>query len=150
MNRDCLICQRINLIKEGKNPYFVKELETGYVVLGDHQTFEGYTLFLCKEHVANLHDLPERFREKFLQEMSKVGEAVFAAFSPDKLNYELPGNTDSHLHWHIFPRRSTDEKADKAVWEVEKDKRSRVPTEVELTEMKSRLFHQLLYMNTLS
>ncbi|MCD7883089.1 MAG: GNAT family N-acetyltransferase [Lachnospiraceae bacterium] len=30
----CLICDRIQMIKEGKNPYFVKELETGYVVLG--------------------------------------------------------------------------------------------------------------------
>ncbi|EBN0317014.1 HIT family protein, partial [Salmonella enterica subsp. enterica serovar Typhi] len=28
----CLICQRIERIKVGENPYFVKELETGYVV----------------------------------------------------------------------------------------------------------------------
>ena len=28
----CLICERINMIKDGTNPYFVKELETGYVV----------------------------------------------------------------------------------------------------------------------
>jgi len=48
----CLICQRIELIKSGDNPYFVKELETGYVVIGDHQYFEGYTLFLAKEHVT--------------------------------------------------------------------------------------------------
>ncbi len=31
---DCAVCRRIQMIKEGKNPYFVKELETGYVVLG--------------------------------------------------------------------------------------------------------------------
>ncbi len=31
----CLICDRINMIKAGTNPYFVKELETGYVVIGD-------------------------------------------------------------------------------------------------------------------
>lgn len=48
----CLICDRIQMIKEGKNPYFVCELETGYVVLGDYQRFRGYTLFLCKEHVT--------------------------------------------------------------------------------------------------
>lgn len=41
----CLICQRIELIKAGENPYFVRELETGYVVIGDHLYFEGYTLF---------------------------------------------------------------------------------------------------------
>lgn len=44
----CLICQRIELIKAGQNPYFVKELETGYVVIGDYQYFKGYTLFLAK------------------------------------------------------------------------------------------------------
>ena len=46
----CLICERIEQIQKGCNPYFVCELETGYVVLGDHQRFTGYTLFLCKEH----------------------------------------------------------------------------------------------------
>ena len=35
----CLICDRIELIRKGKNPWFVKELETGYVVIGDYQRF---------------------------------------------------------------------------------------------------------------
>ena len=33
----CLICERIREITENKNPYFVKEMTTGYVVIGDHQ-----------------------------------------------------------------------------------------------------------------
>lgn len=53
----CLICDRIEMIKAGTNPYFVRELETGYVVLGDHQYFKGYTLFLCKEHKQELFEL---------------------------------------------------------------------------------------------
>ncbi len=36
----CLICERIEQIKRGENPYFVCELSTGYVVLGDHQRFQ--------------------------------------------------------------------------------------------------------------
>ena len=28
---NCLVCERIQMIKENNNPYFVKELETGYV-----------------------------------------------------------------------------------------------------------------------
>ena len=44
----CFICDRIKMIGQGTNPYFVKELETGYVVIGDNQHFKGYTLFLCK------------------------------------------------------------------------------------------------------
>ena len=76
----CLICQRIELIKAGENPYFVKELETGYVVIGDHQYFEGYTLFLAKEHVTELHHLNPSIKLRFLEEMSIVQEAVSIAF----------------------------------------------------------------------
>ena len=36
----CLVCERIDMIKKGSNPYFVKELETGYIVIGDHQRVE--------------------------------------------------------------------------------------------------------------
>lgn len=44
----CFICDRIKMVNNGTNPYFVKELQTGYVVIGDNQHFKGYTLFLCK------------------------------------------------------------------------------------------------------
>ena len=104
----CLICERIKLIKEGKNPYFVIELETGYVVLGDHQRFKGYTLFLCKEHVTELHHLPNNFKIKYLEEMALVGEAVANVFKSNKMNYELLGNGDAHVHFHIFPRYDGD------------------------------------------
>ena len=104
----CLICDRINQIIAGTNPYFIKELETGYVVLGDHQHFEGYTLFLCKQHETELFHLEVGFRQKFLDEMSAVAKAVATAFSAKKMNYELLGNGDTHLHWHLFPRKTGD------------------------------------------
>ena len=104
----CIICDRIKLIKEGNNPYLVKELETGYVVIGDHQHFKGYSLFLCKEHVVELFDLSPEFRSKYLEEMVIVSEAVKNAFCAEKMNYECLGNGDAHLHWHLFPRVSGD------------------------------------------
>ena len=104
----CLICERIKMIKEGTNPYFVRELKTGYVVLGDHQHFKGYTLFLCKEHKTELFDLAPDRKLAFLEEMSLVAEAAAKAFGAEKMNYELLGNGDTHLHWHLFPRVSGD------------------------------------------
>lgn len=86
------------MIKEGTNPYYVAELETGYVVIGDHQFFKGYTLFLCKQHKTELHFLDEDFKNNYLLEMSKVAEAVYHAFNIEKLNYELLGNGDTHMH----------------------------------------------------
>ena len=76
----CLICDRIEMIERGENPYFVKELETGYVVIGDHQHFHGYTLFLCKQHCVELFDLEQEFKVRYLEEMSLVAEAVSRAF----------------------------------------------------------------------
>lgn len=49
-------------------------------------------LLLCKEHKTELHELEQTFKMKFLEEMSGVAEAVFNAFHPSKLNYELIRN----------------------------------------------------------
>ncbi len=102
-----------------ENPYFVSELDTGYVVLGWNQTIPGYTLFLSKAHVSELHDLPSATRALFLEEMALVAEGVFRAFAPRKLNYELLGNSVSHAHWHIFPRYADDPNPAWPVWNNE-------------------------------
>ena len=123
MSDTCLICNRIEMIISETNPYFVAELETGYVVIGDDQFFRGYTLFLCKEHVYELHELDTEFRTRFLNEMAQVSEAVFRAFKPKKLNYELLGNGDPHLHWHLFPRHENDPKPLGPIWDIDKSLR---------------------------
>ena len=101
----CLICDRIEMIKNGENPYFVRELETGYAVIGDHQYF---TLFLCKTHETELFRLDRDFKMKFLEEMSLAAQAASVAFGADKMNYELLGMGDAHLHWHLYPRKNGD------------------------------------------
>ncbi|MFT8873019.1 MAG: HIT family protein [Sporolactobacillus sp.] len=142
---NCLICQRIDMIKSGSNPYFVAELETGYVVVGDFQLFKGYTLFLCKRHETELFFLDEAFKNKFLMEMSEVAAAVHDAFHPDKLNYEMLGNGDAHMHWHLFPRRS-DDPVNGPVWWVERaamTAEAARPDPAELDAMKRVLFAAL-------
>ena len=106
----CGVCERIQMTREGRNPYFVKELETGYVVIGDFQHFKGYTLFIYKEHVVELFDLAPAVRAKHLEEMTLVAKAVRDAFGAGKMNYECLGNGTggAHIHWHLFPRRAGD------------------------------------------
>ena len=138
----CLICERINMIKQGNNPYFVKELETGYVVIGDYQHFYGYTLFLCKQHVTELHNLSYEFKIKYIEEMSLVAEAVYTAFKPEKMNYELLGNGDTHVHWHLFPRVTGDTPIKGPVWWLPKEEMwddSKRPNNEELSFMINRL-----------
>lgn len=140
--QNCLICERIKDIKQHKNPYFIKELNTGYVVLGDYQFFRGYTLFLCKEHKKELHELDHDFKKQYLWEMCLVAEAVFNAFRPKKLNYELLGNTDNHLHWHIFPRYANDPLPNRTVWNIKQEVRnaeSAKPDRALLKQLKTEL-----------
>jgi diadenosine tetraphosphate (Ap4A) HIT family hydrolase len=146
MTQLCLICDRTSKIKSNSNPFFVKELETGYVVVGEHQYYPGYTLFLCKQHVGELHELKPDFRLKFLQEMSDVAAAVYKAFKPKKVNYELLGNAHPHLHWHIFPRYEDDPNLTMPVWVVDKDIRNAPdtkPSSKQLQELKSSLLYYL-------
>lgn len=147
----CFICDRIDMIKNGTNPWFVRELETGYVVIGDHQHFSGYTLFLCKEHKTELFHLDHTSKMKFLEEMSIVAEGVAKAFGAEKMNYELLGNGDTHLHWHLFPRVSGDLKGygnngKGPVWWYPMEKMYSVdncPSASQLEEMKRRLAEEL-------
>jgi diadenosine tetraphosphate (Ap4A) HIT family hydrolase len=139
------------MIKNDANPYFVKELETGYVVIGDNQHFRGYTLFLCKEHKTELFHLEHSYKMKFLEEMSLVAQAVSNAFNAEKMNYELLGNGETHLHWHLFPRVTGDIEnygncGKGPVWWYPMEKMysdDNRPTADELEEMKIKLNEEL-------
>jgi len=141
------MCNVIRKIKNGENPWFVRELETGYVILGWNQHFYGYSLFICKRHVVEIFDLDIEFRTKYMQEMVIVAEAVKNAFNADKINYECLGNGDVHLHWHIFPRVKGDlgEYGDNGkgpVWWLPREimwNDNNIPDMLELDEMKEKL-----------
>ena len=147
----CFICDRLKMISRGTNPYFVKELETGYVVIGDNQHFKGYTLFLFKEHKTELFQLNYSQKLKFLEEMSIVAEAVSNAFDAEKMNYELLGNGDTHLHWHLFPRKSGDiesygNNGKGPVWWYPMEKMysdDNRPSDIELQDLKEKLLAEL-------
>lgn len=141
----CLVCDRISKTQRNENPYFVKELETGYVVIGDHQRFEGYTLLLCKEHATELNQLAPDFRAAFLRDMALTAEAVQNAFHPDKMNYELLGaGKGKHMHWHLFPRRAGDTPQPGPVWQVkDMNDPKYLPSPEKLGELREALGYEL-------
>ncbi len=122
------------------------EMESGYVVLGDFQYFPGYTLLLSKIHTNELHKLGKKGRETFLKDMALVAEAVVKAFKPKKLNYELEGNTDSHIHWHLIPRYGNDPRPDTAIWAIDYAIRCNEKTRsksYQLLQMKKKLLLEI-------
>ena len=68
MSETCMVCQRIEKIKRGENPYFVRELETGYVVIGDSITNPATSLDchgLIPKHDSNIWYTPFFFRQEW-------------------------------------------------------------------------------------
>jgi diadenosine tetraphosphate (Ap4A) HIT family hydrolase len=113
----CDLCDRIERAELGENPFALIRTTTGYVNLADVQYHEGYTIFVAKRCVNELHELTPAERDAHLHEMAVVAEAVFRAFRPRKLNYELLGNGAPHVHWHLFPRHADDAHPRGPVWE---------------------------------
>jgi diadenosine tetraphosphate (Ap4A) HIT family hydrolase len=113
----CDLCARIDRAERGENPFAVVRTATGYVNLADVQYHEGYSIFVAKQCVNELHELSPAERDVHLHEMAVVAEAVFKAFQPRKLNYELLGNGAPHVHWHLFPRHASDPRPRGPVWE---------------------------------
>lgn len=147
----CDICNTIEKSLNGDNPYFVKEMKTGIVVLGRNQHFYGYTLFMCKQHVTELYQLNSEFQAEYLKEMVIVAKAVSKAFDADKMNYECLGNGDTHLHFHLFPRKQGDlgeygNNGKGPVWWLLQKimwSNDNIPSSKELEEMKAKLIVEI-------
>ena len=64
-----LIHERVELARAGRNPYVICRVRSGWVVLGDHQFFRGYSLLLPDPVVASPNDLARADRAQ--QRLSK-------------------------------------------------------------------------------
>ena len=145
----CPFCDSINRINSGEDIFFIKELKSGYVLLCHQQFYKGYLLFAYKEHKDELSELTMMEREIYLLEMSLVAEAIKNVFKPKKVNYELLGNTASHLHWHLIPRYKNDPNIKEPIWIIdEKIRKSEKykPTLKEIRNIKTRLVKEINFL----
>lgn len=95
----CEICKRIELIKQGKEKYFIKEYDTGYLSLFDNQAYSGYCLFIKKEHIEEIWETSYQY----FNELAGVAEKLNDLYKPKKMNVCFLGNGCRHLHAHIIP-----------------------------------------------
>ena len=140
----CFICQRVVACQNGTNPHFVCEVPSGYVVLCDQQTYRGYTILLSRYCKTELSQLTNEQRLQFLDDMSKVAGVVEKVFCPKKMNYELLGNGDPHLHWHLIPRIQEDQNPGQPIWVIPKEQRSAVLSDEERENLKQALREEVL------
>jgi diadenosine tetraphosphate (Ap4A) HIT family hydrolase len=113
----CLICERVALLKAGRNPHLIAEMTYSYFVVGDHQWHQGYALVLLKEHVREPFQLPPDMQREHFREVMRAAEALNDTFLPSKMNFSCYGNAVPHVHWHIVPRYANDPHPGKDPWE---------------------------------
>lgn len=107
----------------------IAELDHSYVILNRDQFFPGYTLLFSKAHVTELFYLDRRVRGELMEEISRVAQALFDVFRPEKINYELLGNMVPHMHWHLVPRFTSEKTWPRPIWAEAHDERFLAPEE---------------------
>ncbi len=129
----CGICAIIDRVKAGAFRDFVAELPGCYVILGDRQYYRGYCVMLSKIHATEMYLMPADSARVLFDEVRLVAEAIAAVVKPWKMNYECLGNSEPHVHWHLFPRYESDEQRRGPIWtraeaeqKVELDEKDRV------------------------
>jgi diadenosine tetraphosphate (Ap4A) HIT family hydrolase len=68
----------------------------------------GYVCVISKVHVVEPYELDEDQQVRFWLDCMAVAKGLAELLAPAKMNYEIHGNTDPHLHMHLFPRSAHD------------------------------------------
>jgi diadenosine tetraphosphate (Ap4A) HIT family hydrolase len=108
MTSACGICTTIERIKAGGVRDFIAELQSCYVILGDKQFYCGYCILFAKQHATELYLMAADSARLLHDEMRLAAEAIAAVVKPWKMNYECLGNSEPHVHWHLFPRQKNE------------------------------------------
>jgi diadenosine tetraphosphate (Ap4A) HIT family hydrolase len=101
---------RIGSAARGQNPTVLKELRSGYAVIGDVQFLPGYCVLLGKDPAATaLAEMPRPERVRFLTDVDLLATAVETACRANdpafrRVNIDILGNADAFVHAHIWPR----------------------------------------------
>jgi diadenosine tetraphosphate (Ap4A) HIT family hydrolase len=112
----CGICAAIARIRAGTFADLIAELPSSYLILGDAQFYRGYCIMFAKRHATELFLMPTEEARQLMDDMRLAAEAIAAATKPWKMNYECLGNSEAHVHWHLFPRYETDELRQGPIW----------------------------------
>ncbi len=101
-NQNCGYCAKGELLD--KFGIFVCDLEVSSLILFKEQSKKGRFIVAYKEHVSEIVNISKEERAKFMEDIANVADAIHKAFSPNKINYGMYGDTGCHLHMHLVPK----------------------------------------------
>lgn len=113
-----VVHQWVEAARDGSNPRVVAKLNGAWLLMGESQFLPGYMLVVPDPVVPDLNALALPARDRLLQQMGIVGDALLASTDAVRINYEILGNLQPALHVHIFPRYASEPEdlRSKPVW----------------------------------
>ncbi len=104
--------------KDNEHVIWIADLSISTLLLFRDQRFKGYCILsFAARRATSLESLSEDEYRSFFHDLRAASRAIRQALNPDHMNYELLGNSDPHLHWHIVPRYKTDPRWGQPIWE---------------------------------
>ena len=106
------------MARNGRNPFVICKMKSGWLVIGDVQPLPGYCVFLADPLVESINALDAAARTQYSLDVIAAGDAVLASTDAYRINYETLGNAEPALHTHILPRYrgEPDEKRRRPAW----------------------------------
>jgi len=97
---------------------WIADLRISTLLLFRDQRFRGYCILsFAPWNATSLESLSDEEYQAYFQDLRAASAAIRKALNPDHINYELLGNSNPHLHWHIMPRYKTDPRWGQPIWE---------------------------------
>jgi diadenosine tetraphosphate (Ap4A) HIT family hydrolase len=98
----CPICER------GAPRDVIAEFTMTWITAPAKAPLPGYACVVSKRHVVEPFELPPHELVAFWAEAMFAARALADLLRPTKMNYEIHGNTITHLHLHLYPRFAGD------------------------------------------
>ena len=80
------------------------KLDVSTVFLLKEQTYKGRCIVVYKDHVKELFQLNKDELLTYMNDVSRLADAINTAYHPDKINYGAFGDKMHHMHMHIVPK----------------------------------------------
>jgi diadenosine tetraphosphate (Ap4A) HIT family hydrolase len=104
--------------RDNEHALWIADLSISTLLLFRDQRFRGYSILsFAARRATSLESLCDDEYRAFFLDLRAASRAIRQALNPDHMNYELLGNSDPHLHWHIVPRYRDDPRWGQPIWE---------------------------------